>query len=189
MDSLWITLELALGLDADSPSAWQMGLRAVLIYLAAIVLVRLGEKRFLGKYTALDVILGFMLGSILSRAINGSAGFFETLVGALVLVALHWLFAYIAFHSDRFGSLVKGSTRVLIRDGEIKWDAMQSSHISREDLLGALRANARIEDPAAVKVAYLERSGDISAIGKNNEPRVIDVQVQDGVQTIRIQIG
>jgi uncharacterized membrane protein YcaP (DUF421 family) len=188
MDSLWISLDYALGLDADSPAAWQMGLRAVLIYLAAIVLVRLGEKRFLGKYTALDVILGFMLGSILSRAINGSAGFFETLAAALVLVVLHWTFAWIAFHSDAFGTLVKGSTRVLIRDGEIKWDAMRSSHISRDDLLGALRANARIEDPEQVKVAYLERSGDISAIGRKSEPRVIEVQVKDGVQTVRIRI-
>lgn len=188
MDSLWTSVETMLALGSDSPAAWQMALRAVLIYLAALVLVRVGEKRFLGKYTALDVILGFMLGSILSRAINGSAGFFETLVAAFVIVVLHWTFALIAFHSDWFGSLVKGGTRVLVRDGEIQWDAMRSSHISREDLLGALRANARIEDPEAVKVAYLERSGDISAISRSRGPRVIEVQVQAGVQTVRIQL-
>lgn len=66
-----------------------MAARTFIVYLAAIILVRLGEKRFLGKYAALDVILGFALGSILNSAVTGSSAFFEMLGASLVLVLLH----------------------------------------------------------------------------------------------------
>ena len=34
-------------------------------------MVRLGDKRFLSKKTAFDAILGFILASMLARAVNG----------------------------------------------------------------------------------------------------------------------
>ncbi len=44
----------ALGLDAIRLTLWQMGLRAAVIYVAALVMVRLvGDRRFIGKYAAL----------------------------------------------------------------------------------------------------------------------------------------
>lgn len=179
-----------LGLGADNVALWQMAIRAVIVYLAAIVLVRLGEKRFLGKYAALDVILGFMLGSVLSRAITASAPFFETILGgALALVLIHWLFAVLSFHSDRFGDLVKGTDRVLVRDGDILWDKMRSSHISEQDLLSAVRANAQIGNVEQLKEARLERSGDISVVERQEDPRVVEIDVQDGVQIVRLRIG
>lgn len=186
----WPIVADLLGLGADNVALWQMAIRAVIVYLAAIVLVRLGEKRFLGKYAALDVILGFMLGSVLSRAITASAPFFETILGgALALVLIHWLFAVFSFHSDRFGDLVKGTDRVLVRDGDILWDKMRSSHISEQDLLSAVRANAQIGNVAQLKEARLERSGDISVVERQKDPRVVEIDVQDGVQIVRLQIG
>lgn len=156
-----------LGLGAESLSGVQMALRALIVYVVAIVLVRLGEKRFLGKFTALDVILGIMLGSVLSRAITGQSPFYPTLVAALVLVVLHWLFAALAFRYDGFGGLVKGQERVLVREGEIQWDAMRKGHISRRDLDGALRTEANLADVSQVKEARLERSGEISVIKRD----------------------
>jgi uncharacterized membrane protein YcaP (DUF421 family) len=126
-----------LGLEAEDLSITQMALRAIIVYVAALLMVRLGEKRFSGKNTAFDVILGIILGSVVSRAITGSSPFFPTLATGFVLVGLHWLFAMIAFRSDRFGTLIKGSPRMLVKDGEMLWDAMRKSNISRNDLLGA----------------------------------------------------
>ncbi|MCL4302560.1 MAG: DUF421 domain-containing protein [Anaerolineae bacterium] len=165
-----------------------MALRALIVYIAALVMVRLGEKRFLGKNTAFDVILGIILGSVVSRAINGSAGFWSTLGAGFVLVGLHWLFAVLAFHSDWFGTLIKGRTRLLVKNGEIRWTAMRKSNISQNDLLGALRSEARTSSPDEVKEAHLERSGNISVIRANQEPKILEVTVREGVQTIRIQI-
>jgi hypothetical protein len=59
-----------------------MALRAVVVYVVTVIIVRLGKKRFMGKGTAFDVILGIMLGSIVSRAITGNAPFFPALAAA-----------------------------------------------------------------------------------------------------------
>ena len=66
----WPGINVILGLGEEALMLWQMGIRTFVVYLAAIILVRLGKKRFLGKCAALDVILGFALGSILSSAIH-----------------------------------------------------------------------------------------------------------------------
>ncbi len=184
----WRVARWALGLDADNLSLWQMMLRALVVYVVAVALVRVGEKRFLGKNTAFDVILAIMFGSVVSRAITSASDFFPTLAAGAVLVGLHWLVAVLTFRSDRLGKAFKGSERVLIRDGELQWDEMRSSNITERDLLGALRSTAQLEDPSKVRVAYLERSGDISAIEDTGEPQVVEIQVADGVQTVRIEL-
>jgi len=182
------TLEDILGLGADSLAWWQMLLRAALVYLAALAMVRVGEKRFLGKSTAFDVILGIVLGSVISGAITGSSAFFATLVAGFTLVTLHWLFAFIAFRSDRFGDVVKGRSRVLVEKGEIDWDEMRNSNISYKDLMSRVRLQAQFEDLEQVQVARLERSGDLSVIPVDDAPKVLEVRVEEGVQIVRIQL-
>lgn len=180
-----------IGLDVDDLSAWQMSLRALIIYVTAIVLVRVGQKRFMGKNTAFDMILGIILGSVLSRAITGNSSFLPTLAAGGVLVALHWLFSVVSFHSRFFGKLIKGRERMLIRDGEIQWDNMRKSHISRNDLEMAIRSTGKITTPDEVAVAHFERSGDISVIPRDQPKRlrVVDIVVKDGVQQVRIELA
>lgn len=156
-----------LGLDAETLTILQMSLRAVVVYIAGLAMIRVGEKRFLGKSSAFDVLLSIIVGSVLSRAINGSAAFFPTLVASIILVGMHWLFAAIAFRNDNFATLVKGKERVLIRNGEIQWSAMRKSHIGERDLLGALRSEAKLSDPSEVQEARLERNGEISVIPRD----------------------
>lgn len=174
-----------IGTGSEELTVLQMGLRALIIYMTAILFVKAGEKRFMGKNTAFDMILGIMLGSVLSRAITGNAPFFQTIVAGALLVGLHWLFAVVSYHSDWFGALVKGGERTLIQDGEIQWDNMRKSHISRRDLESALYTNGRVADPGEVRVARFERSGDISVIPREKEKqlRVVEISVRDGVQT------
>lgn len=188
MDALGNALQDLLGLDAIRLTWWNMLVRAIIVYISALAMVRLGEKRFLGQSAAFDAILGIILGSTISGAITGSSEFLPTLIGALTLVGLHWLFAALAFRSDRFSGIVKGSPRALVRDGQIDWDAMRRSSVSRTDLMGQLRLRAQINDLDRVQVARFERSGDISVIEADPPPKVLDIQVQDGVQTVRIRL-
>lgn len=190
---MWHQLEqaasTALGHEADAISPGQMALRTVIVFIAALALIRVGEKRFLGKNTAFDVVLGVMLGSLMSRGITSTDHFYAIFVAGAVFVSLHWLLAVLAFYSDRLGIMFKGRERLLIEDGEIRWDEMKKGHIGRNDLLGALRQNGRVNDPGEVELAYLERSGDISVLKKSSHPRVVEVHVEEGVQTVRIEIS
>jgi uncharacterized membrane protein YcaP (DUF421 family) len=188
MHELWqgIQSTLGVGQDAKSLDLIQICLRTVVVYLAGLLILRVFENRLLGKQTAFDIVLGFILGSVLSRAINGTAPFFLTLVATALLVALHRLLGWIAFHSHRFGELIKGRATVLVRDGEVIEEGMRRHSVSHRDLEEGLRQNAHLKDPARVKEARFERSGEISIL---KEPRVLEVRVEEGVQTVRIEIG
>jgi uncharacterized membrane protein YcaP (DUF421 family) len=159
----------ALGLDAQSLGAVQMALRALITYFVALAFVRIGDKRFLGKNTAFDVVIGIMFGSIMSRAITTADAFLPVLVAGGVLVALHFVVALAAFHWARIGTLVKGEERTLVRDGEIRWDQMSAAHVTPRDLDGALRSDGKVESLADVRLATLERSGDISVIPRDGD--------------------
>jgi uncharacterized membrane protein YcaP (DUF421 family) len=165
-----------------------MALRTVIIYAFTLAIVRLGSKRFLGKASAFDTIVGIMLGSVMSRAINGSAPFFPTLAAGVVLIGMHWLLAVLAFHIDWFGPFVKGNPVLLIKDGEVQERGMLRGGITKQDLTQALRQQTKQSDPKKIKLAYLERDGGISIIPFEHEPRVLDISVEDGVQTIRIEL-
>jgi uncharacterized membrane protein YcaP (DUF421 family) len=179
----------ALGLDASSPrdySVLQSCLRAAVIYAAGMVILRVGEHRSLRRGGVFDVVLGFVLGSVLSRAINGSATLLPTLGVTVLLVGLHRLLAAAAFHSHRFGSLIKGDADVLVKDGRADGRVMRRYGISRRDLEEGLRLHEVPKIEAAAE-AWIERNGDISAI-RRKEPRVIEVAVEAGVQRVRIEL-
>ncbi|MFW6076060.1 MAG: DUF421 domain-containing protein [Chloroflexota bacterium] len=180
---------LGLGETSGDLEFWQMMVRGVICYTVALILIRVGDKRFLGQSTAFDVILGVVLGSIVSRAVTGNSAFFATLIAAGTLVALHWVMAFITFHSDRIGDLAKGTARLLVKDGEIRQDVASKSHISRKDLDQAIRINGGLPDISKIAEAHMERNGNISVIERRGEPRILEVDVKEGVQTIRIQLG
>ena len=161
-------LNWLIGLELESRhiSALQMSARAVIVFAVAIVMMRIGNKRFMGKSTALDVMLGIVFGSTVSRAITGNAPFFPTLAAALTLVLMHWVLAAVAFRSRGFARAVKGSERVLVSDGLMRGDAMRKAHVTEDDLKESLRINGKPPDIGRVEVAHLERNGDISVIMK-----------------------
>jgi uncharacterized membrane protein YcaP (DUF421 family) len=181
-------LVLGLGLEDQDINAAQMALRAVVVYVVAVLVVRLGKKRFMGRSTAFDVILGIMLGSIMSRAITGNAPFFPALAAGGALVALHGLFSGIACRWHGFGTVIKGRPRLLVRDGEIDWRTMRRCHMSERDLWEDLRGKG-IGDLAEVAEARLERSGRLSVLRAKREPKPVEVKVAEGVQTVRIELG
>ena len=179
---------LGLRLDVQDVNAVQMALRTILIYTATLAIVRVGSKRFLSQATAFDAIVAIMLGSIMSRAINGSAPFLPTIAAGVILVGLHWLIAAIAYGSDWFGTLVKGNPVLLIKNGDIQEDGLRRTSVSAKDLEEALRIESHVTEPEHVQLAYLERNGGISVIPRKPEPRVLDVSIRDGVQTVRIEL-
>src|SRR5258708_17369356 len=104
---------LGLGAEPKDLTFIQISLRGVIVFIATLVMIRLGHKRSLSRKTAFDAVLIVILASVLSRAINGSAAFFATLGGGFVLVFLHRLLAYIAYHSHWFRCLITCRPAVL----------------------------------------------------------------------------
>src|SRR5690625_2068982 len=159
-------------------NAFQMGLRSLIVYGIAILFVRMGSKRMMGHQTPFDFVVGIMLGSILSRAITGQVPMVPAITSVALLIAMHWVVGAIAGHVRIFGWIVKGKPRRLILNGKIDWKAMRRSHISLTDIEETLRREGRSTDPKQIRLACLERSGDISIVPKR-EPRIIDLEVKN----------
>ena len=143
-----------------------ISLRGVIVFIATLVMIRVGHKRSLARKTAFDAVLIVILASVLSRAINGSSAFFATLGGGVVIVVVHRLLALIAYYSHWFGVLIKGQPDLIIEDGQLILNTMRRNHISRHDLDEDLRLDAQTEDLKDIRTGYVERSGDISFIKK-----------------------
>jgi uncharacterized membrane protein YcaP (DUF421 family) len=157
------TVNALIGTDADTLLWWQMSIRTVLVFGYTLLLLRIGSQRALGRNASFDIVLSVILGSVMSRALTGNSSFFPTLLAATILVALHWLVASIVVRYPACGSFFKGARAVLIRDGQIQVDVLRRSRITENDLLEALRFNG-LEDPRNVKLATLERNGDVSVV-------------------------
>jgi uncharacterized membrane protein YcaP (DUF421 family) len=166
----------------------QIAARAAIVYLGGLIIVRIGKSRLISRTTSLDVILGFILGSLLSRGITGHASISGTILASSVIVAVHWVLTAVACRSHGFGTFFKGNSELVVEDGRILRAPMRHSHISDHDLFEQMRLRG-YDDIAQVRAAYKERNGEISVLEKRPEPRVLDVAVQDGVQTVRIAIS
>ena len=157
---------LGLGAEPKDLTFVQISLRGIIVFLATLIMIRLGHKRSLARKTAFDAVLIVILASVLSRAINGSSAFFATLGGGLVIVLVHRLFAALAYYSHWFGVLIKGRPDLIIEDGDLILRGMRRNHISRHDLEEDLRLAAKTENLNDIRTGYVERSGDISFIKK-----------------------
>ena len=147
MEQLKQALNWAIGLELENEdiNILQMSLRAVIVFIIAIILLRIGNKRFMGKSTALDVLLGIIFGSMVSRAITGNAPFVPALVAAAALLAMHWLFSALAFRSHLFGKAIKGEPRVLVRDGAPDREALTAAIVAGFAGLSAAEVAARLD--------------------------------------------
>ena len=146
----------------------QISLRALFIFMIGLALVRIGDRRSLSEKTAFDAIFIVLIGSMLSRAINGTAPFFTTIAAGIVLMLIHRTCAFGACKSHAFGKLIKGRPVTLVRNGKMDRMEMRRALVSDHDLEEDLRLDAKTEDVAGIRIARLERSGDISFIKKQS---------------------
>jgi uncharacterized membrane protein YcaP (DUF421 family) len=170
MNTFWDFLASLLGLAAEPKNLTfiQISLRGIIVMVAALVMIRLGTKRSLAEKTAFDAVLLIVLASALARAINGNAAFFPTLGGTFVLVLTHRLFGSIGCRWHAFGMLIKGQPDVIVENGNVNWKVLRRNHISKHDLEEDLRLNAKTENISKIRIARVERSGDISFIKDDN---------------------
>lgn len=177
--------------DVDTDlNALQMALRAVITFVVTVAVIRLGNKRLFGKGTAYDTVVAIMIGSVMSRAItaSGSGTMLATWAAGLALIGMHWLLSTLSYHVSWFGPVVKGYEVELVRDGQVIEAGMQETGMTRRDLARAMRSNGNNPDIETIRMAHMERDGSVSIVPASSDPKVLEVSVRDGVQTVRIAL-
>jgi uncharacterized membrane protein YcaP (DUF421 family) len=155
---------LGLSVQAHDLGLGHMVVRSLVVFCFAVILARLGDRRMLGHNAGFDIMLLVILGSVLSRGINGQAPFFPSLGASAFLVLLHDLLGRMARQSHPFSKLVKGTPRILVRNGRVNDAELRRSKITPDDLDENLRLNGGVAGTGDVAEARLERNGSISVV-------------------------
>ena len=156
-----------LTVEAKELTALQLSARGILVLFSALVLVRIGAKRALARKTPLDMIMIVIVGSLLSRSINGSGPLFGTIAASFVLVALHRGLEFLAYSYHPLGVAMKGEPGLVVEDGRYVEKTLRQNHITTNDVEEDLRLDGKTEDVSKVRIARVERSGDISFFYKD----------------------
>jgi uncharacterized membrane protein YcaP (DUF421 family) len=144
----------------------QMCDRGIVLFVIALVLIRISGRRSFGMRTPLDNIIVVMLGAVLSRAVVGASPFLPVVAVCFVTVLFHRFLGWLIAKSKRFARIVEGDKFLLFKDGQYIKDNMEKALVCEEDLMQGVRKSALTEDMEKIKTVYMERNGDISAVKK-----------------------
>jgi uncharacterized membrane protein YcaP (DUF421 family) len=152
--------------QGENLTVYQMCFRALVIYLLAILYVRLAGKRAFGKISSFDNIIVITLGAMLSRAIVGISPFVHILASTLVLVSFHRFVAWITQRDHAVGKLVKGEPVSLYKDGNLNETNLRKNAISHQDLMEGVRIKLNENSLENIKEIFLERNGEFGVVRK-----------------------
>ncbi len=160
------TLEQIWG-KGEQLNSLQMAVRGFVIFVVALIILRISGRRSFGVGTPVDNIVVILLGAILSRAVTGASPFMPVVVASLVIAFLHRFFSFIKVRYPLFERIAEGEKIALYKEGRFNYSNMKRALVSIEDILQAVRESEGTSDMDNVKAVYLERNGTITVTKKN----------------------
>lgn len=146
---------------------WEFVIRALAVYVALLVMVRMSGKRSVGQFTPFDMILLILLGTAVQNSLIGKdISLLGGLILAATLIALNHVVGWITARSRRVHGLIEGRAIQIIEDGVLDKDKLRKEGVSEMDLDEALRRNG-LEHVSEVRRGWLETDGHITLIKKN----------------------
>jgi uncharacterized membrane protein YcaP (DUF421 family) len=138
-------------------------IRAVVIYVALLVALRLFGKREVGQFTLYDLVFILLVANALQPAITGPD---TSVVGGIVLIVALVATNYIVGRLDnlpRFHRLFTPAPAVIVKDGQYLSDVMKREGVDQTEVEMSMREHG-IVDMKDVQLAVLEPDGTISIV-------------------------
>jgi len=144
----------------------EIAARAAVMFLIALLLIRLSGMRPFGKGNGVDTIISFLIGSILSRGVVGATPFFSTVAAAAVILLVHNMMVKLSLYNRWMERSVKGRTYLLYENGNFIKENMQKANVSEKDIYEELRLQCKLDTLHQIEKVSMERTGEISFIKK-----------------------
>jgi uncharacterized membrane protein YcaP (DUF421 family) len=138
-------------------------LRAVAIYVALLLALRLFGKREVGQFTLYDLVFILLVANALQPAITGPD---TSVVGGIVLIVALVGVNYLVGKLDnmpRFHQLFTPAPAVIVKDGKFLTDVMKREGVDQAEVDMSMREHG-ITDMKEVQLAVLEADGTISIV-------------------------
>lgn len=139
-------------------------IRAVLLYLACLLVMRIMGKRQIGQLQPFELVISFLVAQLAASPMGDSGiPLIYGLVPLFAILVMHQLISCLMMHSSRFRAFVCGKPAILVEKGQVRESEMQKQMLNMEDLISQLRAEGfvRLQD---IESAILEPNGQLSVL-------------------------
>ncbi|HKW59677.1 MAG TPA: YetF domain-containing protein [Candidatus Dormibacteraeota bacterium] len=138
-------------------------LRAVVVYAALLVALRVFGKREVGQFTLFDLVFVLLVANALQPAMTGPD---YSLTGGLVLIIALVAANYLVGRLDRIPALrrvLEAAPSVLIKDGKLVPASLKREGLTEDEVEMAIREHG-VDDLKEVELGVLEPDGTISIV-------------------------
>ena len=145
-----------------SLSPFDFAVRAIVVYLSVLLLLRVGGKRQMGQMSPTEFVSILLISNAVQNSMNGGD---NSLLGGLllatILIITSTLVTYLTFKSRRWAILFEGTPTLLIHHGEVLRKNLNRERITPNELKILLRKQG-IHKLSDVAEAVLEADGTLS---------------------------
>jgi uncharacterized membrane protein YcaP (DUF421 family) len=168
-------------LAGDWASLGAVAGKAALIYVTALGMLRLGERRTLAQWTIIDTVAAVAVGAIVGRtAIASDQSFVTGAVAMITLVVMHRLVSGLRTR-PRFRRLTDHRIRVLVAHGQVRRHQLMICGLTESDLLAQLRQRGVFGLSDVLFVLY-EAKGGLTVVSGAHPAGDLPELVQAGLR-------
>jgi uncharacterized membrane protein YcaP (DUF421 family) len=145
-----------------SVSPLNLVIRAVVVFLAVLLLLRISGKRQLGQMSATELVAILLISNAVQNAMNaGDNSLLGGLILAAVLIFLSWLISLLTYSYPRMSAIFEGTPTLLIHKGSPLTKNLSKERMPISELKTLLRKQG-IHHFKDVQTAILEADGTLS---------------------------
>jgi uncharacterized membrane protein YcaP (DUF421 family) len=143
-------------------------IRGLIVYLFLFLVFRVAGKRTLSEATAFDLVLLLIISETTQQAmVDNDHSMTNAAILILTLVCTDILFSLAKQWIPALDPIMDGTAVIVVRDGQVLEDRLNRERIDRNDILEAARSQMGLENLEQIKLAVLERGGEISIVPRN----------------------
>ena len=137
-------------------------LRAAVVYLSVLILLRLSGKKQMGQLGATEFVAILLISNAVQNSMNGGDNSLSGgLLLAIVLISLSTLISYLTYKNRYFSLLFEGSPTLLIHKGQLIHKHLRKERMSESELRTLLRKQG-FHHFQEISNAILESDGTLS---------------------------
>lgn len=141
---------------------WQIALRAAIVYVVLLALIRLSGKHTLGEMSIFDLVVVIVLGSAVRTSMIGNdKSLFGGLIAVVTLLLLDFVGAWLSSRYAKCDRAIQGRPVLLARDGVLFGEVLKRCNIPHSNFVSVLRKHG-CTGIEMVEQAILEPNGNIT---------------------------
>lgn len=153
-------------------------IRAVIIYIAVIIALRIMGKRQIGELTPHELVITILVSQVAIIPLqDNSMPLLNMFVPILIFVSMEILASALSMKSIHFRNLIQGKPLFVIRNGKLDEKQMKRLRFTVDDLVDAVRQKGYF-DLSTIQDAIVEPNGTISVLQKAEESPVTPKQLK-----------